>query len=89
MGRVDVDRLEREITVDEFYGWYEFWKAEPFGLDWHRTALLAHTNATVMGGKPPRDFCEQFLPSYDPTKPMSDEDMMEQVAKLKARINGK
>lgn len=88
MGRLDVDELEKELTPSQFYGWMEYWKQEPFGLDWHRTATHAYYDVAVMGGKPGNDFINKFLPSYDPHPTMTEAEMAAEFAKLKRPRNG-
>lgn len=83
LGRHDVDRLEEELTPEEFFGWLEYWKAEPFGSEWQRTAMLAYTVAAAAGGKPGKDFIEKFLPSYDPYPIQTEAEMAAEFAKLK------
>ena len=38
VGRADVDVLAEEIDTQLFFEWMEYWKEEPFGMEWHRTA---------------------------------------------------
>ena len=83
MGRHDVGALEEEITAEDFFGWLEFWKVEPFGGTWHQAAALAYTVAASAGAKPGKDFIEKFLPSYDPFPAQTEAEMAAEFAKLK------
>lgn len=85
MGRVDVNRLEEELSPEEFFGWLEYWKKEPFGLPWHSSALSTYYTVAAIGGDPKSDFIEKFLPSYDPAPPMTEAEMAAEFAKLKGR----
>jgi hypothetical protein len=45
--------MAEEIDTQLFFEWMEFWKEEPFGMDWHRTGLAAYVALASAGGKPP------------------------------------
>jgi hypothetical protein len=40
MGRIDVDRLRDELTPEQMAGWLAYWKLEPWGEDWKRSAVM-------------------------------------------------
>jgi len=88
LGRHDITQFAEELTVEDFFGWLEYWKAEPFGMPWHRTASLAYTAAASAGAKPGADFMDKFMPSYDPHPIQSEAEMAAQFAKLKRHCNG-
>ena len=83
VGRADVDAMAEEIDTQLFFDWMEFWKEEPFGMDWHRTGLAAYIALASSGGKPPADFVAKFLPSYDPAPPMTDDEIRQRLAMLR------
>lgn len=85
VGRVDVDAMAEEIDTQLFYEWIQFWKEEPFGMEWHRTGMAAYCGLTAAGGKPPADFVAKFLPSYDPTPPMTDDEIKRRLDSIRKR----
>ena len=66
LGRADVDALAEELDAKLFFEWTEYWRIEPFGMEWHRAGLSSYVALAAAGGKPPPDFVDKFLPSYDP-----------------------
>lgn len=85
MGRADVDALAEELDAKLFFEWTEYWKIEPFGMEWHRAGLSSYVALTAAGGKPPPDFVDKFLPSYDPAPPMTDEEIRKRLDSIRNR----
>ena len=85
VGRADVDALAEEIDTQLFLEWEEYWRQEPFGMEWHRTGLAAYVAYISAGGKAQSDFVEKFLPSYDPAPAMTDEEIRDRLAMLRKK----
>lgn len=63
--------------------WLAFYRLEPFGDEWRRTARLAITVAASNGAKVKEDAEELFLPTYDPGRPMQTEaEMIAELSKI-------
>lgn len=61
-----------------------FYRLEPFGDEWRRTARSTVMVAGALGAKLKEDFEEMFLPTYDPRRPtQTPEEMARELAKLK------
>lgn len=60
-----------------------YWRIEPFGDDWRRSAREALTAAAGFGAKPDPDAEEKFLPSYR-EKPQTIDDIRRELAKIPA-----
>lgn len=60
-----------------------YWRIEPFGDDWRRSAREALTAAAGFGAKPDPDAEERFLPSYR-EKPQTIDDIRRELAKIPA-----
>ena len=82
LGRADINTLEEELTAEEFFEWVEYWKQEPFGLEWYRAALVAYTQASSMT-KIDQSFIDKFQPNYDPNPRQSEEEMAAEFEKLR------
>ncbi|MSY53590.1 MAG: hypothetical protein F2705_03960 [Actinobacteria bacterium] len=61
-----------------------YYKVEPFGEDWARTARATMFTAIALGAKPGDSFVEMFLPSYDPEREMTEDEI---AAKIKAFVD--
>lgn len=82
----DVDAWKRQITVEQIKRWIAFYRVEPFGQAWRRTARLAVTLASAAGAKVSTDAEEMFCPGFDPARPtQTEEEMLRELAKLKVR----
>ena len=80
----DVERWKREITIEQLKRWIAFYRVEPFGQSWRRTARLAVTLPSASGAKVPTDAEDLFCPGYDPSRPtQTEEEMLRELAKLK------
>jgi hypothetical protein len=60
-----------------------YWRIEPFGDEWRRSAREALTAAAGFGAKPDPDAEEKFLPSYR-EKPQTIDDIRRELAKIPA-----
>jgi hypothetical protein len=77
--------LASRITLAQLSRWIAFYRAEPFGQDWRRTARLSVAVAASMGAKPPTDAEELFMPGFDPNRTrQTEEEMAAELAKLAA-----
>ena len=47
--------------------------------------MAAYCGLTAAGGKPPADFVAKFLPSYDPTPPMTDDEIKRRLDSIRKR----
>jgi hypothetical protein len=84
MGIWDVEGWKRELTLEQLKRWLAFYRVEPFGNDWRRTARLAVTMANAFGAKVSADAEEMFIPGFDPARPtQTEEEMLAELAKLK------
>ena len=54
-------------------------------MEWHRAGLSSYVALTAAGGKPPPDFVDKFLPSYDPAPPMTDEEIRKRLDSIRNR----
>lgn len=60
-----------------------FYRLEPFGDEWRRTARSTVIVAGALGAKLKEDFEEMFLPTYDPRRPtQTPEEMAREFAKI-------
>jgi hypothetical protein len=83
LGIWDVEGWKKEITLEQVKRWLAFYRLEPFGDEWRRTARLAMTVAASNGAKVKEDAEELFLPTYDPGRPTQTEaEMMAELAKI-------
>lgn len=60
-----------------------YWRVEPFGDEWRRSAREALTAAAAFGAKFDPDSEERFLPSYR-EKPQTIDDIRRELAKIPA-----
>lgn len=67
-----------------FRRWFAFYRLEPFGDDWRRSARATVILAGALGAKTKEDSEEMFLPTYDPRRPtQTPDEMARELAKLK------
>ena len=76
LGIHDVDGLANEISVRQLRRWLAFYRQEPFGNDWRRTARSTVIVAKAVGAKLEDTAEEMFLPTYDPAGPTQTEEQM-------------
>jgi hypothetical protein len=72
---------KKRLTVRQLRKWMAFWKVEPFGDSWRRSAREALTTASGFGAKVDPDAEEKFLPSYR-EKPQTLDDIRRELAKI-------
>lgn len=71
------------MTLDQLKRWIAFYRVEPFGNDWRRTARLSVIVAAVHGAKLSSDAEEMFLPTFDPARPtQTDDEMLAELRKI-------
>lgn len=80
-GRLDIDKLAEEITIQQLILWKGYFLNEPFGCDWQRTARLAAWMSAAFGAKIDEDSEDKFLPTYR-MKPQTDDEIEAELAKI-------
>jgi hypothetical protein len=76
--------MARRISVRQMRRWVAFYRVEPFGNDWRRTARQTVVLAGAAGAKLHEDAEEMFLPGYDPNRPQTEEEMLRELQKIPA-----
>ena len=84
LGIEDPDNMARRMSVRQMRRWVAFYRVEPFGNDWRRTARHLVLLASAMGAKVREDAEEMFIPGYDSNRPQTEEEMMRELAKIPA-----
>jgi len=56
-----------------------YYRVEPFGEDWLRTARGTLFTIAAFGAKPGSDFVDLFLPNYDPDREMTEDEIAEKL----------
>lgn len=85
MGIDEVEKWKRRVSLKQVQKWIAYYRVEPFGEDWARTARSTLFILKALGAQVDERFLEQFLPSYDPTRPMTDEEIQAELTKF-ARV---
>ena len=63
LGRVDVDALAEEMSVDQLYGWMGYYLLEPWGDEWLRSAMAMTQFSNAYRGKnSPVKKVDDFMP---------------------------
>jgi hypothetical protein len=62
-----------------------YYRVEPFGEDWLRTARGTLFTAMAFGAKPDDTFIDMFLPSYDPDRELTEDEINAKIAAYAAR----
>jgi hypothetical protein len=75
-----------ELPLDDFLWWYAYWRVEGFGQSWERTATQTMFILKALGADVDETFIDRFLPGYDPDRPMTEEEMEDQMNRF--RRNG-
>jgi hypothetical protein len=81
----NVEEWKHTITLDQLHRWVAYYRVEPFGEDWLRTARATMFTIAALGGKTDERFVEMFLPSYDPNREMTQDEIEAEFAKLARR----
>lgn len=79
----NVEQWKRRLTVRQLRQWMAYWRVEPFGDEWRRSARQALTAAAGFGAKPEPDSEDRFLPSYR-EKPQTLEQLRAELMKIPA-----
>jgi hypothetical protein len=75
-----------QLPLDDFLDWYAFWRVEGLGQEWERTATQTLFILKALGADVDETFIDRFLPGYDPDRPMTEEEMEDQMNRF--RRNG-
>jgi len=62
-----------------------YYRVEPYGEDWLRTARGTLFTAIAMGAKADDAFIDMFLPSYDPDREMTQDEIDAKIAAFAAQ----
>lgn len=68
------------MTIDQVHRWMAYYRVEPFGEDWLRTARGTLFTAMAFGAKFDDSFIDMFLPSYDPDRELTQDEIDAKVA---------
>lgn len=83
MGIWDVEGWKKQISVRQIMRWQAYWRVEPFGDEWRRSARAALTSAAGFGAKLEPGSEDRFLPSYR-QKPQTLDEMRAELMKIPA-----
>lgn len=72
----------KRITLRQVEKWLAYWKVEPFGDDWNRTARQTLFLIQALGAKVDESFIEKFLPNYDPNRAMTPDEIKAELSKF-------
>jgi broad specificity phosphatase PhoE len=61
--------------------WIAAYRVEPFGDEWGRTALQTLLILKALGANVDPQFREMFLPSYDPDREMTEDEIQAEMLK--------
>lgn len=78
----DVEGWKQSVSLQQILKWYAYWRVEPFGDDWSRTAVQTLFVLKALGANVGTEFIEKFLPNYDPNRVMSDEEITAELTKF-------
>ena len=85
IGEWDVEQtpgsLSARMTVEQLRVWMAFYRIEPFGQPWWRSARLAATVGAMWTGKYQEKVEETFMPTYREARPQSDQEMLAELMK--------
>lgn len=82
----DVEEYKQRLTVRQLQKWIAYHRIEPFGEDWLRTARLCFFVVSALGAKVDADFIDKFLPTYDPDRPMTEDEIKAELAKFSRMV---
>jgi hypothetical protein len=78
----NVEELARSITIKQVQQWLAFHRIEPIGLDWLRTAKSTVLIAKAFGCDLSPEAVEMFLPTYNPDREMTEDEMQAELMKI-------
>lgn len=85
IGEWDVEQssqsLSARMTLEQLRVWMAFYRIEPFGQPWWRSARLAATVGAMWTGKYQEKVEETFMPTYREARPQSDQEMLAELMK--------
>lgn len=81
----DVESWKRSLTLNQFHKWIAYYRVEPFGEDWLRTAKSTLYVLMALGSKVDEKFIEAFLPSYDPDREMTEDEIKAEIERFTKR----
>lgn len=84
----NVEAWKKTITLRQVEKWLAYWKVEPFGDDWNRTARQTLFLLNGLGVRVDASFLEAFLPNYDPDRPMTEDEINAELNKFKRQVQG-
>ena len=58
------------LTPEQMNEWWEYYKLDPFGDDWERTAVMCATIANVSGNLKKALSVDDFMPQFETKKTM-------------------
>jgi hypothetical protein len=61
--------------------WMAYYRVEPFGDEWGRTSLQTLLILKALGASVDPQFREMFLPSYDPERAMTEDEIHAEMMK--------
>lgn len=82
----DVEEWMRRVSLRQILTWYAYWRVEPFGDDWTRTAVQTLFVLKALGQAVDETFVEKFLPNYDPDRPMTEDEINAELTKFSRRM---
>ena len=62
--------------------WLAYYRVEPFGEDWLRSARQTVMILKGLGCKVDEQFEGKVLPGYDPNRPMTEDEIEAELSKL-------
>ena len=82
----DVEEWKKRTTLRQIIKWLAYWKVEPFGDDWSRSARQTLFILAALGAKVPDDFMDRFLPNWDPDRAMTEDEIQAEMTKFAKRM---
>ena len=78
----NVEEWRHTVTIDQLRRWIAYYRIEPFGDEWRRSARAALIVAAAFGAKVEPESEEKFLPTYDPMRVMTEAEIMAELMKI-------
>lgn len=79
LGIGHVEKWKHDLTLDQLHRWIAYYRVEPFGEEWLRSARATMFTIAALGAKPGSDFVDLFLPNYDPDREMTEDEIAEKL----------